>query len=254
MRDLGWRGDDRIMVMDMTDAYEPLPVEWDGAVNAWKVRHGLWRMGRAEWLTEAGWDALAQDGVRSVVDVRLPQEVTRRETDPPVNVIPDAVERVHLPIEDHENQEFRELCFPYLDHPRYYNDAVRIFPDKVADALTALRERWDAGGVVVHCSAGRDRTGMLTALLLQLDDIPGGPASWEEQAAVYSAAVRGINEHHRTSGIKHPYESYQSPDVLEPTLEDRLDSLKSFLKEWPGDRVAELMASRVLPGAGTRTH
>ena len=220
---------------------------WDGAVNAWRVRPGLWRMGRAEWLSEAGWGDLVRDGVGAVVDVRLPQEVKRRETDPPESETPPNVDRVHLPIEDHENQEFRELCFPYLDHPRYYNDAVRIFPDKVADALNVLRERWEAGGVVVHCSAGRDRTGMLTAILLQLDDVPGGPADWEEQAAVYSAAVRGINEHHRTSGIRHPYESYQEPDVLEPALQDRLLSLREFLDDWPGERVAELMARRAYP-------
>ncbi|HET6269771.1 MAG TPA: protein-tyrosine-phosphatase, partial [Arthrobacter sp.] len=28
---------------------------WDGAVNAWHVAGEVYRMGRREWLTEAGW-------------------------------------------------------------------------------------------------------------------------------------------------------------------------------------------------------
>lgn len=242
---LGWS----TKVGTMSAAYEPMSAGWDGAVNAWRVRPGLWRMGRAEWLTEAGWQAVARDGVRAVVDVRLPQEAVRRETDPPECTVPGQVERVHLPIEDHDNQEFQELCFPYIDHPRYYEDAIRIFPDKVAAALRELVDRWASGGVVVHCSAGRDRTGMLTALVLQLPDVPGGPAGWEEQAAVYSAAVRGINEHHRTSGIKHPYESYQGPEEFEPALQDRLRTLKAFLEAWPGERVVQLIAEGQYPPA-----
>lgn len=221
----------------------PTAAGWDGAVNAWLVRPGLWRMGRAEWLTEQGWAALARDGVTAVVDVRLPAEVSRRDTDPAEPVVPPGVARVHVPIEDHDNAEFRQLCFPYLDHPRYYDDAVRLFPEKVAQALGEIKARWGEGGVVVHCSAGRDRTGMLTALLLQLDDVPGGAAGWEEQARLYSAAVRGINEHHRTSGVPHPHESYQEPSVLEPALQDRLGSLRGFLEAWPAERVAELMAT-----------
>ena len=33
----------------------PGTMEWDGAVNAWHVAGDVFRMGRREWLTEAGW-------------------------------------------------------------------------------------------------------------------------------------------------------------------------------------------------------
>lgn len=223
------------------------PASWDGAANAWAVRPGLWRMGRAERLTTSGWIQLADDGVRHVVDVRLPQELGRRGTDPAEAVVPDSVRRVHQPIEDSQNQEFRNLCIPYVNHPRYYEEVIRIFPDKVADALRLVLIKWQTGGVVVHCSAGRDRTGMLIALLLQLDETPGGAASWDEQADVYSAAVRGINEYHRTSGIQHPYESYQRPADLESQLLDRLVSLREFLDAWPADRINELLNAGTYP-------
>ena len=46
------------------------------------------------------------------------------------------------------------------------------------------------GAVAVHCSAGRDRTGLITALLFRLAAVPV-----ELIADEYEAAVRRVNEH-----------------------------------------------------------
>ena len=59
-------------------------VDWDGAVNAWHVAGGVYRMGRREWLTEAGWRQAYDDGIRTVVDLRNAAEARRRDTDPVV--------------------------------------------------------------------------------------------------------------------------------------------------------------------------
>ena len=72
-------------------------------------------------------------------------------------------------------------------------------------------------------------------------DIPGGAADWDEQQRVYASGAHGINEHHRTSPIPHPYESYLEPDAFQRELSDRLASYRRFLQEWPGDRVLELL-------------
>ena len=47
---------------------------WDGAVNAHEVVPGLMRMGRREWVTEAGWRAALEAGYDTVVDLRSPFE------------------------------------------------------------------------------------------------------------------------------------------------------------------------------------
>ena len=60
------------------------PLDWDGAVNGWHVAGGVYRMGRREWLTEAGWQNAFDDGVRTVVDLRNSREARRRDTDPAV--------------------------------------------------------------------------------------------------------------------------------------------------------------------------
>ena len=75
-----------------------------------------------------------------------------------------AVSVVHAPTEDQDNPEFREVCFPILDSPEYWHHNWRILPGLVLASLDAIASA--PAGVLVHCSAGRDRTGMISALLL----------------------------------------------------------------------------------------
>ncbi|CEA09029.1 Tyrosine-protein phosphatase precursor [Arthrobacter saudimassiliensis] len=178
-------------------------VHWDGAVNARdlgglpvaggrRVRPGrLIRMGRAEWLTEQGWRQAWEDGVRTVIDLRNEQEQGRRDTDPEV---PDAVQarfrRLSLPIQDWQDPDFTALTGPYMDSPRFYRENLRRWPRRLAAVTEAIAEAPD-GGVVFHCSAGRDRTGLVAMLLLQL-----AGAAPETIAADYVQGLCGINAHH----------------------------------------------------------
>ena len=59
-------------------------VDWDGAVNAWRIAGDVYRMGRHEWVTEAGWRQMYDDGVRTVIDLRASRERRQRDTDPQV--------------------------------------------------------------------------------------------------------------------------------------------------------------------------
>ncbi len=202
----------------------PGGVEWDGAVNAWHVAGDVYRMGRREWLTEEGWRQAYRHGIRTVVDLRNETEIRRRETDPPV---PRAAlarfDVVLAPTEDPDNSEFRELCVPYLNDPASYADNARLFPHLLAGVFKAVAAA--DGGVIIHCSAGRDRSGMIAAMLQDL-------AGDDDEAIVhgYQRAMRGINEHHRTSAVPHPYERFLPEDVLMPLLESRSRSLLEFVR------------------------
>lgn len=218
------------------------PAKWSGARNAWQVRDGLWRMGRAEWVDATGWRQMLDDGVATVIDVRTPPEIKTRAHDP-VPAVPAEIERLHLPVEDVHHKSFWQRNAPYPMHPDAYHDTMETFGDRVATAISTVLESWQTGGTVLHCTAGRDRTGLVLGLILQLPDIPGGAADWEEQARVYASGAHGINEHHRTSPIPHPYESYLEPAEFHRELEDRLTSYRKFLAEWPADRVHELLES-----------
>ncbi|MFW6188771.1 MAG: tyrosine-protein phosphatase, partial [Actinomycetota bacterium] len=113
---------------------------------------------------------------------------------------------------------------PYLNHPRGYRDYLRLFPGHVAEAVRAVATA--EGAVVVHCSAGRDRTGVLALLLLGL-----AGASRERLLAEDEAAARGINEWHRVSPVPHPVERHHPEPELAAVLAGRRAALEELLAE-----------------------
>jgi len=143
-------------------------------------------------LTADGWRDARRWGVSAVVDLRCAYEIGARDGDPDVPA--DAITLlsvVNAPTEDQENAEFREVCFPILDSPEYWRHNWRILPDLVLGALNAIASA--PAGVLVHCSAGRDRTGMISALLLS-----NAGVAPEDVAADYAESVRamaGANAH-----------------------------------------------------------
>ena len=190
------------------------PMEWDGAVNARRIAGDIFGMGRSEWLTETGWRQMYDDGVRTVVDLRNVGERSRRETDPEVAAeVRSAFTLLNCPTEEPDHAEFRELSGPYLSHPRSYPDNLRLFPDKITAIARTLAGA--EGAVVIHCSAGRDRTGLIGMLLLNLAGKDAGTI-----ADHYEFGLRGINEWHRISPYPHPIERYLSGSELTARIED----------------------------------
>ncbi|MBT2585555.1 tyrosine-protein phosphatase [Arthrobacter sp. ISL-95] len=198
-------------------------VQWDGAVNAWRIAGDVYRMGRHEWVTESGWQQMYDDGVRTVIDLRASRERRQRDTDPQV---PDEakarIDVVHCPTEDPDHQDFSELFGPYLKDPAQYGDYLELFADRIAAVFKAIAA--SPGKVVVHCSAGRDRSGVIAVMLQRLAGAGDG-----EIVHGYELAARGINERHRTHGAPHAHDPYLSADDLEAMLTERRDSLRAFL-------------------------
>jgi protein-tyrosine phosphatase len=53
--------------------------------------------------------------------------------------------------------------------PLYYRPFLDAKPERIAAVLTAIARM--PGGVIFHCGAGRDRTGLISLLLLVLADV-----------------------------------------------------------------------------------
>lgn len=205
----------------MSEQNEP---QWEGAVNARLVLGKIYRMGRSEWLTDNGWRQAYADGVRTVIDLRNPEERTRRHTDPEVDEAAKAgITIINSPTEEPGHPEFEALAVPYMNHPRMYPENLAFFPERIAEVFHKIAGA--EGTIVLHCSAGRDRTGLIVSMLLEL---VGREDLLEPQ---YEAALRGINDWHRTSSYKHPHESYiEEPDLIGP-LRERLAALEEFVGE-----------------------
>lgn len=113
-------------------------------------------------LNELGRAALLDHGVRTVIDLRTPAEA---EKDPDPIWDEHAVDYVLIPQQDGEL--WREP--DWIARTRAERDAMAL--DRRAEHIAAMaRAVANAahGGVLIHCLAGKDRTGIAVALLLGL--------------------------------------------------------------------------------------
>jgi hypothetical protein len=82
------------------------------------------------------------------------------------------IETVQVAIEDVTDKEFvqRWAASDLWCTPLYYKDALWRWPERHAAAISAIA-RARAGGVLIHCVRGNDRTGIIALLLLALVNV-----------------------------------------------------------------------------------
>jgi protein-tyrosine phosphatase len=115
------------------------------------VEYGVLARGPAlSRLTAAGCDEVAELGLRSVLDLR---EESERIATPESDCVEQQARIVHAP-----------LPIPYSLSPTEYL-ADLDSDESIATAFHLLGER-DAYPIYFHCTFGRDRTGVLAALIL----------------------------------------------------------------------------------------
>jgi len=132
------------------------------------VRWGqIYRAGRLSTLTDSDWRQLADLGVQLVCDLRSADEI---KIDP--DHLPEDITYAHTPMNDTANQW--ERLFALLFNPMSLKSLMRkaytrtMIDDNAAvfgHILTRLAQA-ENRPAIVHCTAGKDRTGITTALLL----------------------------------------------------------------------------------------
>ena len=141
----------------------------------------LVRADNLDCLTVAGWMALWRYGIRTVIDLRNAHErAAEDESRPP------GLTTVRVPLEDLDDRVFWQT-FGHLDStPLIFQHVLAHHPNRVAAVVTAIAQA-RPGGVVFHCLRGRDRTGLISVLLLAL-------AGVESQAIAddYSASTEQL--------------------------------------------------------------
>ena len=120
-------------------------------------------------LTERGRQALLDYGVETVIDLRSPQEVAKE----PAIVIENRGRRLdylNLPIEKYY-PHVGALIRQATSRGEVYCIILDHYPDSVAEIMRAIVHA-RPGGIVIHCHGGKDRTGIVSALLLHLVGVP----------------------------------------------------------------------------------
>ncbi len=125
-------------------------------------------------LSPSGWEAALDHGVRRLIDLRFEGE-GHGETSPPegVGVVAVSLFGQHDP----------DVARAFDERVRNEQDVAAVFAagyidtlanrsDRVATAVAAVADADHADAVVIHCVAGKDRTGIVSALLLGVADVP----------------------------------------------------------------------------------
>ncbi|WP_440101423.1 tyrosine-protein phosphatase [Streptosporangium sp. H16] len=128
----------------------------------------LYRSASLHMLADDDLDRFHALGVRTVIDLRHPDEVAYRGR------APEGPSYHNLPVE-HRRWDTAGDYHPDAGVARFFADRyLEVAQDGHAELRSALEVIAEAGNapVVVHCAAGKDRTGLLVALVLRLLGVP----------------------------------------------------------------------------------
>jgi protein tyrosine/serine phosphatase len=144
--------------------------------------HALLRGECPVWSQSDIWEPLNEMGVRSVVDLRAGSEAGYE--------IPAGlpIELVQAPLLNFDLESLLEEWAGDIDVVAFYVHVLEVSKGTIAAATRAVVDA-PPGGVFVHCNMGKDRTGLLLALILEAI---GGPR--EELAHDYGLSARRLAE------------------------------------------------------------
>ena len=142
-------------------------------------------------LSEEGWQALADYGIRRIVDLRHAEEL---EEDRPHKA---GIDVVHTPTVSDSSvfAEVDKLLAGITDHAAWrranYLEILRRAAPNFGRAVTAVARGRD-GAVLIHCAGGVDRTGLVSALLLRIAGvgIDTVAADWAESEQNWAPAIQ----------------------------------------------------------------
>ena len=184
-RDLLWDGLLNVRDLGGHPTEDGDETRYDSIIRADSVRQ----------LSDQGWTALVDYGVKTIIDLRANEEL---EADPPAEL---PVEVLHIPFFETHTSEWKEIeaelesaARAAPDVPTATREVYLIFLEHFGrNVATAIRAVADApeGGVVIHCAGGKDRTGLLTALLLHVAGV-----DIEEIAADYALSEERLRPRH----------------------------------------------------------
>ncbi len=158
----------------------------DGGTIRWGAVVRADSVGR---LNTQGRAALEAYGVRTIIDLRIPVEV--RDEPSPFTEHPEIVTR-YLPL-DPNDRVVSKAVVAHKEAGLSYTAAINAAylstnQEQIAAIIRAVADAPD-GGIVIHCHAGRDRTGLIVALLLGSAGVPA-----ETISADYAQSFSAVSE------------------------------------------------------------
>ncbi|HYW03987.1 MAG TPA: tyrosine-protein phosphatase [Gammaproteobacteria bacterium] len=194
----------------------------------------LYRSGVMAYLTPADQQRLARIGVHTIVDLRRADERAQEPTrwpDPTVRVLAHDDPRDRSALQGLAGEQPATRAGMYVAMTGFY----RSMPAWLAPRLRLLFEALAGGAVplVFHCSAGKDRTGLAAALVLELlgvarEDILADYALTNQAVDLEAFLARERSARLGLSDSSHPLLTLE-PEARRPMLNADADYLATAL-------------------------
>jgi len=224
----------------------------DGSQTRWQT---LIRTDNLHRLTPDGQAALRDYGVRTIIDLRLARELERDPSPFATQQAPGDVPRyLNLPIHDLETDAAMNAAGSTQEE---YIILLERNKARVAAVIEAVAAGLHEGGVLVHCHGGKDRTGIVVALLLSVVGVPR--ETIVEDYAISETRLEGPNlawleEQTQAQGrpVERPRWMYARPETMRGVL-DYLDreygSVEGYLEAAgvTSDSIAQIRKCLVAP-------
>ncbi len=260
--DPGLSPDDRQEGQPASDSPRSRNLAWEGLLNARdlgglpaadgrRIRWGaLVRSDLLPRLTPAGQKALVGHGIKTLVDVRLPEEVAQDGDTYPFRgglPDPDQPSYTNVPFNTSRGPDGDIEIRAAYQAAGSREELNRLDIDSHRRGLAAIAmtiSRAPDGGVLVHCHAGKDRTGAIVAILLSLAGVPDEAIA--DDYAVTAANLSPLISEWLDSMSSDPAERERLTWLATPTRDAMLDTLR-HVREQYGSAEAYLLGGGVTP-------
>lgn len=188
----------------------------DGKTTKYKV---FLRGDSLHGLTKEDKEYLDEYGVRLVIDVRGKQEAFMH----PDRIDKKRIEYLHVPLLDHIQSEAMRGKMPD-DMGDMYIGLVEESKEGFYEIFTRLSK--EEGAALYHCTAGKDRTGVITMLLLRVAGVPDEVilADYAASEAYMKKAFDRQRKMVEKSGVKIPEYVFESRPEFLKKLMDHIDA------------------------------
>lgn len=122
-------------------------------------------------LTAAGQQMLIDYGIRTIIDLRRPDQVAEEPTCSFSTNLTDLPHGLNISLEQHSADVDELIRQAGAQRAEVYRITVDHNQQAVAQIMKTVANAPE-GGILLHCSAGKDRTGIVAALLLTVVGVP----------------------------------------------------------------------------------